>query len=213
MQHGNRQCPDPRLVFQIQQRTVHLVPVRIGPVEHHDRTIEIGAGIHHPQHGYIIGVETHPHILHVDHQHVERTHRLIRRAQRPPVVERTDRNPGPLVGRTADPLARIGRTAESVLGREDPRDPETPAVQPVHQMLSVHHGRMVSQQGDPTPLQQRIVGGRIGCPHPNLRRLRPLSPAVRHRRQKTQYEKNQSSHKANICKIRAFPKECTLYSL
>ena len=107
------------------------MPVGIGPVEHDDRTAEFGAGIHHAEHRYIIGVEPQSDVLHIDHQHVERLHRLVRGAFGIAVVERPNRDSRPPVHRVSDMLARIGRSPESVFGRKDPRHIKSAAVQQI----------------------------------------------------------------------------------
>ena len=134
VQHGNRQGSDARLVLHVEHRPVDQMPVGIGPVEHDDRTAEFGAGIHHAEHRYIIGVEPQSDVLHIDHQHVERLHRLVRGAFGIAVVERPNRDSRPPVHRVSDMLARIGRSPESVFGRKDPRHIESAAVQQIDQM-------------------------------------------------------------------------------
>ena len=157
------------------------MPVGIGAVEHHDPAAEIGAGVHHPQHRDIIGIEAQTHVLHVDDQHVERAHRLVRRPFRVAVVERADGNARPGVDRTCDPLPGIGRAAESVLGREDRRDGKPFAVEQVDQMHppggigprragQLRHGGLVGQHGHAPPPQQRVIGRRVGHADVHLRR-------------------------------------------
>lgn len=107
------------------------MPVGIGPVEHDDRTAEFGTGIHHAEHRYIIGVEPQSDVLHIDHQHVERLHRLVRGAFGYCRRRATNRDSRPLVHRVSDMLARIGRSPESVFGRKDPRHIESAAVQQI----------------------------------------------------------------------------------
>lgn len=134
VEHGNGNRPDARPVFHVQHGTVDDVPVRVGTVENHDPAAEIGAGVHHPQHRDIIGIEAQSHVLHIHDQHVERTHRLVGGPFRVAVVERADGNASPRVDRTFDMLPGVRRTAKPVLGRKDGGHVEPFAVQQIDQM-------------------------------------------------------------------------------
>ena len=195
MQHGDRQRPDARFVFHVQHGAVDVVPVGVGTVEHDDAAARFGTSVHHTEHRDIVGIEPQTHVLHVDHQYVERPHGSVRRALRIPVVERADRDPGRGIHRTCDMLARVGRTAKPVLGGENAGHVEAPTVQQVDQVYrpvgrrprqpnrSVRRnsrrtgaeprdGRMVGQHRHAPPFQLREISRRVGHTDQYLRRGR-----------------------------------------
>ena len=203
VEHGDRNRPDARFVLHVENGSVDKMPVGIGAVEHHDQAAEIGAGVHHPQHRDIIGIEAQTHVLHVDDQHVERAHRLVRRPFRVAVVERADGNARPGVDRTCDPLPGIGRAAESVLGREDRRDGKPFTVEQVDQMHppggigsrragQLRHGGLVGQHGHAPSPQQRVIGRRVGHADVHLRRSGEGCKNGEYK------DKNRSLHRAKI---------------
>ena len=216
MEHRYRQHADARAVFRLQDRTVDLLAVGVGAVEHHDRAAERGAGVHHAEHRDVVGVEADTHVLHIDQQHVERAHRLVRRPELPSVVEREDRNARGGIHAAAHRFARIGRTAEPVLGGEDAPHVEARIVQHIDQMHApgpvgrraaaghFGHGRMVGQHRHAPSAQQRIVGCRVG--HADQHFLRPHGPRKAHEHA----QDDESFHRQHVsAPVRVMPRRRT----
>ena len=184
---GIGSTPTPERYFGSRIGPSDLLAVGVGAVEHHDRAAERGAGVHHAEHRDVVGVEADTHVLHIDQQHVERAHRLVRRPELPSVVEREDRDARGGIHAAAHRFARIGRTAEPVLGGEDAPHVEARIVQHIDQMHApgavgrraaaghFGHGRMIGQHRHAPSAQQRIVGCRVG--HADQHFLRPHGPA------------------------------------
>ena len=117
--NGDRQSTHARLILHIEHRTIDIHSVGVGTIQHDDLTVEVGAGVNHSHHTYIIGIEAQTHILHIDNKQIKRLHLIIRRTLGVAIVERPDGHSRLLIHRVLDVLTRISTASEAVLGRED----------------------------------------------------------------------------------------------
>ena len=86
MNDGYGEPTHARFVLHVEDGAVDIVAIGVWPVEYHYLASEVGAGIHHAEHRYIIGIEPQSHILHIYDQHIERAHDIIRGALRVAVI-------------------------------------------------------------------------------------------------------------------------------
>ena len=155
--HGYRQSTHTRLILHIEHRAIDIHSVGVGTIQHDDLAIEVGAGVNHSHHTYIIGIETQTHILHIHQQDIESSHTLIRRTLGVAIIERPDGDSCLLIHRVLDVLTRISTTSEAVLGREDADKVNLFSHQHIHKVLLAHHSGVVSQHSHTTTLQRGEV--------------------------------------------------------
>ena len=138
MHDRDRQATDAAaVVLGIENRTVNVESVRVGTVQQHDLLAFLGTGGHEVVHGDVVGIISETYVLDIDDQHVETVHRLIGRSVTLAAVERQDRDTCFRVSRTADMLAGVRVTSETMLRGEDSLDIHSLLHEKVKQMRTV----------------------------------------------------------------------------
>ena len=132
-------------MFHIEYRAINIHSVGIGTIQYDDLACKIGTGVNHAYHTDVICIETQSNILHINEQHIERLHLVIRGAQHIAIVKRPDGYSRLLIHRTCYMLASIGRTTKTVLGRKDTNQIDTLADEHIHKVLIASHCRVVCQ--------------------------------------------------------------------